>query len=90
MSIAVRHALRRPLNALYALFLISRARHRTCMSAPVCTFSNEKKERRDASPFSHMICAVWFLVSTLSMMRSSMPFSSKMKVLRSVPIVTLP
>ena len=59
MSIAIRHALRRPLNALYALFLISRARHHTCMDAPICTFSNEKKrEARCLSFFSHDLCGV--------------------------------
>lgn len=59
MSIAIRHALRRPINALYALFLISRARHRTCMSAPVCTFSSpQKREARCLSFFSHDLCGV--------------------------------
>ena len=38
----------------------------------------------------YRICAVWFLVSTFSMTRSKMPFSSKMKVLRSVPMEDLP
>ena len=38
----------------------------------------------------YRICAVWFLVSTFSMIRSRRPSALKMKVLRSVPMLTLP